>query len=185
MALGKIQTQIVAKLEEWGRLTAEQRTEIVARPEDFSGEALDKLLQDDYKVAPFQLLTAKARALGMTNTTFRSPHGLPPTSRRISEGDLTTPTPPWPGASLLSLRDPTARRPGSQRRLRWGTVRHGIVVSAIVDTGRGTMTERRQSAIRQWWRWLLGESPAPGGGRRRRWPRHPGRAAPAPFDGRA
>jgi len=60
MALGKIQTQIVAKLEEWGRLTAEQRTEIVARPEDFSGEALDKLLQEDYKVAPFQLLTAKA-----------------------------------------------------------------------------------------------------------------------------
>jgi type IV pilus assembly protein PilB len=65
MALGKIQTQIVAKLEEWGRLTAEQRVEIIARPEDFSGEALDKLLQDDYKVAPFQLLTAKARALGL------------------------------------------------------------------------------------------------------------------------
>ena len=65
MALGKIQTQIVAKLEEWGRLTAEQRIEIVARPEDFSGEALDKLLQDDYKVAPFQLLTAKARALSL------------------------------------------------------------------------------------------------------------------------
>jgi len=37
------------------------------------------------------LMNAKARALGMTNTTFRSPHGLPPTSRRISEGDLTTP----------------------------------------------------------------------------------------------
>ena len=65
MALGKIQSQIVAKLEEWGRLSAEQRTEIVARPEDFSGEALDKLLQDDYKVAPFQLLNAKARALGL------------------------------------------------------------------------------------------------------------------------
>jgi type IV pilus assembly protein PilB len=65
MALGKIQTQIVAKLEEWGRLTAEQRTEIVARPEDFSGEALDKLLQEDYRITPFQLLTAKARALGL------------------------------------------------------------------------------------------------------------------------
>ncbi|HTZ21270.1 MAG TPA: GspE/PulE family protein [Opitutaceae bacterium] len=65
MALGKIQTQIVAKLEEWGRLTDEQRTEIVARPEDFSGEALDKLLQEDYRITPFQLLTAKARALGL------------------------------------------------------------------------------------------------------------------------
>jgi D-alanyl-D-alanine carboxypeptidase (penicillin-binding protein 5/6) len=36
-------------------------------------------------------MNAKARALGMSNTTFRSPHGLPPTSRRIAEGDLTSP----------------------------------------------------------------------------------------------
>jgi len=50
----KNQTQILAKLEEWGRITAEQRTEIIARHEDFSGEALDKLLQDDYKIPPFQ-----------------------------------------------------------------------------------------------------------------------------------
>ncbi|MBI5383043.1 MAG: type II/IV secretion system protein [Opitutae bacterium] len=65
MALGKIQTQIVAKLEELGRLNAEQKAEIVARPEDFSGDALDKLLQDEYKITPFQLLAAKARALGL------------------------------------------------------------------------------------------------------------------------
>lgn len=38
-----------------------------------------------------ELMNAKARALGMTSTTFRSPHGLPPASRRVSEGDLTTP----------------------------------------------------------------------------------------------
>ena len=37
------------------------------------------------------LMNAKARELGMTNTTFRSPHGLPPASRRIADGDLTTP----------------------------------------------------------------------------------------------
>ena len=37
------------------------------------------------------LMNAKARALGMTNTMFRTPNGLPPPSRRISEGDLTTP----------------------------------------------------------------------------------------------
>lgn len=36
-------------------------------------------------------MNAKARELGMTHTTFRSPHGLPPASRRISEGDLTSP----------------------------------------------------------------------------------------------
>ncbi len=37
------------------------------------------------------LMNAKARELGMAHTTFRSPHGLPPASRRIADGDLTTP----------------------------------------------------------------------------------------------
>ncbi len=37
------------------------------------------------------LMNAKARELGMTHTTFRTPHGLPPANRRVSEGDLTTP----------------------------------------------------------------------------------------------
>jgi D-alanyl-D-alanine carboxypeptidase (penicillin-binding protein 5/6) len=37
------------------------------------------------------LMNAKARALGMNHTTFRSPHGLPPANRRIAEGDLTSP----------------------------------------------------------------------------------------------
>jgi len=38
-----------------------------------------------------ELMNAKARALGMTQTTFRTPHGLPPSSRKIADGDLTTP----------------------------------------------------------------------------------------------
>lgn len=38
-----------------------------------------------------ELMNAKARELGMTHTTFRTSHGLPPSNRRISEGDLTTP----------------------------------------------------------------------------------------------
>lgn len=38
-----------------------------------------------------ELMNAKAQALGMTHTTFRSPHGLPPDSRKIADGDLTTP----------------------------------------------------------------------------------------------
>lgn len=37
------------------------------------------------------LMNAKARQLGMTETTFRTPHGLPPATRRIADGDLTTP----------------------------------------------------------------------------------------------
>jgi D-alanyl-D-alanine carboxypeptidase len=36
-------------------------------------------------------MNEKARALGMVHSTFRSPNGFPPPSRRISEGDLTTP----------------------------------------------------------------------------------------------
>ena len=37
------------------------------------------------------LMNARAKALGMKNTTFRSPHGLPPASKNLAEGDLTTP----------------------------------------------------------------------------------------------
>jgi D-alanyl-D-alanine carboxypeptidase len=37
------------------------------------------------------LMNAKARALGMNHTTFRTPHGLPPANRRIPDGDLTSP----------------------------------------------------------------------------------------------
>ncbi|MFA6959984.1 MAG: D-alanyl-D-alanine carboxypeptidase family protein [Opitutaceae bacterium] len=36
-------------------------------------------------------MNAKARELGMTHTTFRDPHGLPPSSRHLEDGDLTTP----------------------------------------------------------------------------------------------
>jgi D-alanyl-D-alanine carboxypeptidase (penicillin-binding protein 5/6) len=37
------------------------------------------------------MMNAKAKELGMLHSTFRSPHGFPPPSRRIAEGDLTTP----------------------------------------------------------------------------------------------
>jgi len=37
------------------------------------------------------LMNAKARQLGMTRSTFRSPHGFPPPGRHIADGDLTTP----------------------------------------------------------------------------------------------
>jgi len=38
-----------------------------------------------------ELMNAKAREIGMMNTTFKTPHGLPPSNRRVSEGDLSTP----------------------------------------------------------------------------------------------
>jgi len=37
------------------------------------------------------LMNAKAASLGMTQSTFRTPHGLPPPSRREADGDITTP----------------------------------------------------------------------------------------------
>ncbi len=36
-------------------------------------------------------MNARARALGMNNTRFVTPHGLPPSSRNEADGDLTTP----------------------------------------------------------------------------------------------
>jgi type IV pilus assembly protein PilB len=66
MPLGKIQLQIVSKLVEMGRLDAEQRSALAARPEDLSGDLLDKLLQEDFKVTAFQCLVAKARALNLS-----------------------------------------------------------------------------------------------------------------------
>ena len=37
------------------------------------------------------LMNVKARELGMTHSTFRSPHGFPPPGRHIADGDLTSP----------------------------------------------------------------------------------------------
>ena len=36
-------------------------------------------------------MNAKARELGMSRSTFRTPNGYPPPSRRIADGDLSTP----------------------------------------------------------------------------------------------
>ena len=43
------------------------------------------------RAAFVELMNARAKSLGMNHTTFRSPHGLPPSSRRIEDGDITTP----------------------------------------------------------------------------------------------
>jgi len=65
MPLGKIQTQIVSRLLEMGRLTEEQRETLIRHPDDLNGDALDKLLIEDYKLTPFQIFVARARAVGM------------------------------------------------------------------------------------------------------------------------
>jgi type IV pilus assembly protein PilB len=65
MALGKFQLQIVTKLVEMERLTEEQRDTIAGMEEELNGDQLDKLLQDEYKISSFQMLTAKGRAFGL------------------------------------------------------------------------------------------------------------------------
>jgi len=65
MPLGKVQSQVVAKLEEYGRLTADQRAALAAHPDELSGESLDKLLQESHGITAFQLLVARAQALGL------------------------------------------------------------------------------------------------------------------------
>ncbi len=43
------------------------------------------------RAAFVERMNVRARELGMKNTTFTSPHGLPPSNRRLEDGDLTTP----------------------------------------------------------------------------------------------
>src|SRR5688572_27480302 len=85
MPLGKIQLQIVSKLVEMGRLDSDQRNALAARPDDLNGDALDKLLQDEFKVSPFQCLVAKARALNLSPFNVSRYKVTPRTFERIPQ----------------------------------------------------------------------------------------------------
>jgi len=65
MPLGRTQTQIIDKLEEMGKLTADQKAVLLARPDEPTGDQLDQILQADHHITMFQLLLAKCRALGL------------------------------------------------------------------------------------------------------------------------
>ena len=85
MPLGKIQLQIVSKLVEMGRIDGDQRSALSARPEDLSGDALDKLLQEEFKVTAFPCLVAKARALNLSPYNVAHYRITPQTFERIPE----------------------------------------------------------------------------------------------------
>ncbi len=85
MALGKIQTQIVTQLVAMERLTSEQRDEVATAPGDPNGDALDKLLQDEFKITSFQLLVAKGRALGLAPFNVARHRLTPKSFERIPE----------------------------------------------------------------------------------------------------
>lgn len=76
MAIGKIQTQVLDALVEAGRLTTEQRSQILTTPDDLPGERLDKLLLEEHRVTEFQLQLAKGRAhrLPTFNVARYRPH---------------------------------------------------------------------------------------------------------------
>src|SRR3954469_3546654 len=85
MPLGKIQLQIVTKLVDMGRLSNDQRTTLSARTDDLSGDALDKLLQEEFKVSAFQCLVAKARALHLSPFNVARYRMTPQTFERIPQ----------------------------------------------------------------------------------------------------
>ncbi|MBI5770309.1 MAG: type II/IV secretion system protein [Verrucomicrobia bacterium] len=85
MPLGKIQLQIVNKLVDMGRLDADQRTSLATRQDDLSGDALDKLLQEEFKVTAFQCLVAKARALNLSPFNVAHYRVSPQTFERIPQ----------------------------------------------------------------------------------------------------
>ncbi len=62
MPLPRLQSSIVQKLQEMGRLTEDQANRLYDSPDDITGEAMDKILREEYKISDFSLLTAKARA---------------------------------------------------------------------------------------------------------------------------
>lgn len=85
MPLGKIQTQIVEQLEAMGRLTNEQHTAIAAIPEEPTGDILDKLLREEYGVAPFALLVAKGRVLGFAPCNVSRCRATPATYEKLPQ----------------------------------------------------------------------------------------------------
>jgi len=72
MALARIQTSIVKNLLETGRLSDEQFTAITQTKEEMSGEAVELLLAETYKVSQFQLLSAKAKAFELSPINIKN-----------------------------------------------------------------------------------------------------------------
>jgi len=85
MALGKFQLQIINKLVEMERLTEDQRDTIAVMDEELNGDQLDKLLQDEYKISSFQMLTAKGRAFGLAPFNVSRFRTSPSTFERLPQ----------------------------------------------------------------------------------------------------
>ncbi|MFP4069154.1 MAG: GspE/PulE family protein [Opitutales bacterium] len=71
MALARIQASIVKHLFEAGHLSNTQYRGIVETEEEMSGEAVEKLLAENYKISAFQLLVAKGKAFDLPPINVR------------------------------------------------------------------------------------------------------------------
>lgn len=71
MALARIQASIVKNLLDAGHISDSQYNIIIETDEELSGEAVEKLLIEDYKINHYQLLIAKSRAFGLSPINVR------------------------------------------------------------------------------------------------------------------
>ena len=74
MALARIQAVVVNGLKALGKLSESQAEALLNSRDDMSGESLGKLLQAEYKVSDFALLTARSRAFGLSPFPVRNFH---------------------------------------------------------------------------------------------------------------
>lgn len=71
MALARIQASIVKNLLDMGHLSSNQYQMIIDTEEELSGDAVETLLLESYKISHQQLLIAKSRAFGMMPVNVR------------------------------------------------------------------------------------------------------------------
>lgn len=71
MALARIQTAILQNLLKMGHLSDGQYRNIADTREEMSGEAIEKLLTEEYKISQYQLLFAKSQAFDLTPVNIR------------------------------------------------------------------------------------------------------------------
>lgn len=71
MALARIQTAILKNLLKMGHLSDGQYRNIADTDEEMSGEVIEKLLTEEYKISQYQLLFAKSQAFNLTPVNIR------------------------------------------------------------------------------------------------------------------
>jgi len=72
MALARIQTAILENLLKMGHLSDAQYRNIADTEEEMSGEAIEKLLTEEYKISQHQLLFAKSSAFDLTPVNIKN-----------------------------------------------------------------------------------------------------------------